>query len=162
LEHLPDEYTRSLLEAIHHCTVELMQDQYGNYVIQFILEQGSDEDKAVVVSQIQGNLVDLAHHNREVLVNEIMATPPPNAESPILTMAKDQYANYVLQRALTVVDGEQKDLLFNNVRPMLAVLRHSTTTYYRPLVSMERSMDRYFGKQFVAGRVPLDSNHLLN
>jgi len=80
-----------------------------NNVIQFILEQGHDEEKAVVVSQIQGNLVNLAHHkyasnvcekalictdsaSREVLINEIMATPP-NAESPILTMAKDQYAS---------------------------------------------------------------------
>jgi hypothetical protein len=43
--------------------------------------------------------------------------------------------DYVLQRALTVVDGEQKDFFFNDVKSMLAVLRKSTTTYYRPLVS---------------------------
>jgi len=54
------------------------------------------------------------------------------------------------------VEGEQKDLLFNDVKPMLSVLRHSTTTYYRPLVSMERLVDRYFGKQFVSGRMPLE------
>lgn len=85
---------------------------------------------------------------------------PPNNESPILIMAKDQYANYVLQRALSVVDGEQKDLFFNDVKSMLAVLRRSTTTYYRPLVSMERLMDRYFGKQVVAGRMPLENQML--
>ncbi|KIM49100.1 hypothetical protein M413DRAFT_59702, partial [Hebeloma cylindrosporum] len=152
LERLPDRYTRSLLEAIHRYTVELMQDQYGNYVIQFILEQGHDGDKAIVISHIQGNLVNLAHHkyasnvcekalictdsaNRELLINEMMDLLPPNNESPILIMAKDQYANYVLQRALSVVDGEQKDLFFNDVKSMLAVLRRSTTTYYRPLVS---------------------------
>lgn len=81
-----------------------------NYVIQFILEQGHDEDKAIVVSQIQGNLVNLAHHkyasnvcekalictdsaSREMLINEMMAVRSPNTESPILIMAKDQYAS---------------------------------------------------------------------
>lgn len=29
LEHLPDTHTRALLQAIHVCTLELMQDQYG-------------------------------------------------------------------------------------------------------------------------------------
>jgi len=82
--------------------------QLQNYVIQFILEQGHDEDKAVIVSQIQGNLVNLAHHkyasnvcekalicadsaSREMLINEMMAIS--NTESPILIMAKDQYAS---------------------------------------------------------------------
>jgi hypothetical protein len=29
LEHLPEEHTISLLQAVHHFTIDLMQDQYG-------------------------------------------------------------------------------------------------------------------------------------
>lgn len=29
LEHLPEEHTISLLQAVHHFTIDLVQDQYG-------------------------------------------------------------------------------------------------------------------------------------
>ncbi|KAJ3507874.1 hypothetical protein NLJ89_g6061 [Agrocybe chaxingu] len=155
LEHLPQTHTRSLLDSIHNYTLDLMRDQYGNYVIQFILEQGREHDKAVVISRIRGNLIELAQHKyasnvcekaltctesetRQLLIDEIM-TPGVDGQSPIVLMVKDQYANYVLQRALAVVEGEQRVLFFNQVKPLLAGLRKSTTTYNRPLVSTYRA-----------------------
>ncbi|KAF8964702.1 armadillo-type protein [Flammula alnicola] len=157
LEHLPEEYTRSLLDAIHHYTIDLMKDQYGNYVIQFIIEQGQDHDKATVLSSIRGNLIKLAQHkyasnvcekalvctdseSRHILINEIMVATAVDGESPILTMVKDQYANYVLQRALTLSEGEQRDAFFNQVKPLLVTLRKCTTTYSRPLVSSKMTL----------------------
>ncbi|KAF8163318.1 armadillo-type protein [Crassisporium funariophilum] len=151
LEHLPEERTRSLLEAVHHFTIDLMQDQYGNYVIQFLIQQGRAQDKALVISKIRGNLIQLAQHkyasnvcekalvcadtdSRRLLINEIMV-PQLDGQSAILIMIKDQYANYVLQRALTVVEGDQRELFFSQVKPLLVVLRRSTTTYNKPLVS---------------------------
>ncbi|KDR81636.1 hypothetical protein GALMADRAFT_239707 [Galerina marginata CBS 339.88] len=164
LENLSEEHTRDLMGAIHRHTLELMQDQYGNYVIQFIIDQGRDRDKAIVISRIRSNLVKLSQHKyasnvcekalicsdseiRHVLINEVMTTPTADSENPILTMIKDQYANYVLQRALTVVEGEQREAFYVQVKPLVVALRKSTVTYNRPLVSIERLMDRYFGKQ---------------
>lgn len=77
-----------------------------------------------------------------------------DGQSAILTMVKDQYASesvmtsflsiiliiisykdYVLQRALRVVESDQRELFFQQVKPVLAALRKSTTAYNRPLIS---------------------------
>ncbi len=80
-------------------------------MIQFILEQGQDCDKADIFAAIRGSLIRLAQHKyasnvcekalvcadlerREILINEIMtAKPGTSGESPILIMVKDQYAS---------------------------------------------------------------------
>ena len=89
---------------------------------------------------------------RRLLINEIM-TLHSDGQSAILTMVKDQYASesvmtsclaiilliscedYVLQRALTVVESDQRESFFQQVKPVLAALRKSTTAYNRPLIS---------------------------
>jgi pumilio RNA-binding family len=90
---------------------------------------------------------------RRLLINEIM-TLHSDGQSAILTMVKDQYASesvitsclaiiqliiscedYVLQRALIVVESDQRESFFHQVKPVLAALRKSTTAYNRPLIS---------------------------
>lgn len=39
---------------------------------------------------------------------------------------KDQYANYVVQKMLDVVEGEQRDLLVNRIRPHIPSLKKYT------------------------------------
>ncbi|KAJ7109396.1 armadillo-type protein [Mycena epipterygia] len=154
LQHLPDVQTRPLLdELLHNYTTTLMQDQFGNYVIQFILENGRPEDKALVVAQLRGRLLYMARHKfasnvcekalifadsdaRRLLIDEIMApSPKPEGTTPIATMMKDQYGNYVLQRALGVAEGEQKETLINTVRPQLISMRRYSTAYSKHLTS---------------------------
>lgn len=38
------------------------QDQYGNYVIQHVLEHGRPEDKSKIVSEIRGKVLALSQH----------------------------------------------------------------------------------------------------
>lgn len=38
------------------------QDQYGNYVIQHVLEHGRPEDKSKIVAEIRGNVLVLSQH----------------------------------------------------------------------------------------------------
>lgn len=42
--------------------LSFVQDQYGNYVIQHVLEHGRAEDKSKIVSQIRGNVLGLSQH----------------------------------------------------------------------------------------------------
>ncbi|KAJ7940588.1 ARM repeat-containing protein [Mycena leptocephala] len=158
LQHLPDMQTRPLLdELLQNHTALLMQDQFGNYVIQFILEHGRPEDKASVVAQLRGRLLFMARHKfasnvcekalifadpeaRRALIDEIMAPPSkPDGPTPIVTMMKDQYGNYVLQRALGVAEGDQKEALINSVRPQLMNMRRYSTAYSKHLTSSELS-----------------------
>lgn len=39
-----------------------MQDQYGNYVIQFCLEKGLPHDKSDIIVQIQGQVLHFSKH----------------------------------------------------------------------------------------------------
>ena len=39
-----------------------MQDQYGNYVIQFCLEKGLPQDKSDIICQIQGQVLHFSKH----------------------------------------------------------------------------------------------------
>lgn len=51
-----------LLDELDRCTSQLIQDQYGNYVIQHILERGKPADKAAIISKIRGQLLQLSKH----------------------------------------------------------------------------------------------------
>ncbi|KAI8343133.1 armadillo-type protein [Chlamydoabsidia padenii] len=141
-EHCTDVQTGPLLEELHRCTGQLVQDQYGNYVIQHILERGRPVDKAMVISKIRGQVLQLSKHkfasnvvekcvdhgskrDRQLLIEEVLQCRPDNSY-PLVTMMKDQYANYVVQKMLDVVDDDQRELLVNKIRPHLQSLKKYT------------------------------------
>ena len=51
-----------ILEELMRATLSLVQDQYGNYVIQHVLEHGKRRDKSAVISKMKGQIVQLAQH----------------------------------------------------------------------------------------------------
>ncbi|KAI5122952.1 hypothetical protein M0805_006833 [Coniferiporia weirii] len=157
-EHLSEEQTRPLLDELHKYTINLMQDQFGNYVVQFVLEKGPYQDRLLIIAKLRGQMLQMAKHkfasnvcekalvtadseSRRLLIEEIM-TPKADGVSPIVTMMKDQYANYVLQRALTVVEGEQRDALISKIRPQLATMRRYSSAYSKHLISIERLLEK--------------------
>ncbi|KAI0062274.1 ARM repeat-containing protein [Artomyces pyxidatus] len=150
-EHLTDEQTRPLLDELHKYIINLMQDQFGNYVVQFILEYGKPHDRALVISKLRGQMLHMSRHkfasnvcekalvtadseSRRLLIEEIM-TPKHDGVSPLVTMMKDQFANYVLQRAVVVAESPQKEELINKVRPQLVTMRRYSNAYSKHLTS---------------------------
>jgi pumilio RNA-binding family len=138
-EHLPDEYTRPLLNELHLHTRALMQDQYGNYVVQFVLERGQPSDRNHVIGLLRGQLLGMASHkfasnvcekalvhsaraDRDALIGEILA-PRSDGSTAVGFMIKDQYANYVLQRAMRVSEGDVHERLFADLRFVVPNLR---------------------------------------
>ncbi|KAH7103882.1 ARM repeat-containing protein [Auriculariales sp. MPI-PUGE-AT-0066] len=153
-EHMAEEQTRPLLDELHKYTNNLMQDQFGNYVIQFVLEKGKPEDRMLIVSKLRGQMLHMAKHkfasnvcekalltadeeNQRLLIDEIM-TPRADGLTPLVTMMKDQFANYVLQRALQVSQGEQRTALFTQVRSHLTNMKRYSSNYTKHLVAIER------------------------
>lgn len=47
---------------MHRNTEKLVQDQYGNYVIQHVLEHGNPEDKSRIISELRGRILLLSQH----------------------------------------------------------------------------------------------------
>ncbi|KAJ1309525.1 hypothetical protein OPQ81_006298 [Rhizoctonia solani] len=156
-EYLHESQTRPLIDELHKYTTQLMQDQFGNYVIQFVLEHGAAADRDWILHKLRGQMVQMARHkfasnvcekalvtadseSRRLLIEEIM-TPRMDTVNPIVLMMKDSFANYVLQRALQVVEGEQRHMLFGKVKPQLANMRRYSSAYSKHLASIERLLN---------------------
>ncbi|KAF7309343.1 PUM-HD domain-containing protein [Mycena indigotica] len=154
LRHLPEPYTRPLLdELLKGHTANLMQDQFGNYVVQSILENGLPHDRSSIITQLRGCMLSMAcqkfasnvcekamifadSDGRKAIIEELMGPAlRPNGPTPIGLLMKDQYGNYVLQRALAVAEGKQKEALTNAIHPQLATMRKHATAYSKHLTS---------------------------
>lgn len=144
---------RSLLNEMHRDALRLMQDQYGNYVVQWVLQNGMPRDRAELINKTKTRVLRLARHkfasnvmeqvlevsspvDRRELLDELLAPLDPAqlaAEPPIpvtsttitpaMLMMQDQYANYVLQRFLQVTTGDDRARLVEAIRPVLTALR---------------------------------------
>ncbi|KAG9122977.1 mRNA binding protein puf3, partial [Ceratobasidium sp. 392] len=162
-EYLHEPQTRPLIDELHKYTTQLMQDQFGNYVIQFVLEHGASADRDWILHKLRGQMVQMAKHkfasnvcekalitadpeSRRLLIEEIM-TPRPDAVNPIVLMMKDSFANYVLQRALQVVEGEQRHALVAKVKPQLNNMRRYSSAYSKHLASIERLLNDHSAEE---------------
>ncbi|TPX42597.1 hypothetical protein SeMB42_g03226 [Synchytrium endobioticum] len=156
-EHCTDELMTPLLEELHSYALDLIQDQYGNYVIQHVLERGKPADRSGIVAKVKGNVLQMSKHkfasnvvekcvaygsksDRHALIEEVIQIKP-DGTSPLIAMMKDQFANYVVQKMLDVVDGEQKGLLVTKIKPHLQSLKKYT--YGKHLITKVEKMLGY-------------------
>jgi pumilio RNA-binding family len=133
-----DSPTRLIVSELLHCTISLVQDQYGNYVVQHVLKYGLKEDKHEIISQLRGKIVQFSQHkfasnvieqcveygtleHCQWLIDEIIAEP-----RALEVMMKHQYANYVVQKTLEVCSSSQRDVLVEHIRPHISSLKKYT------------------------------------
>ncbi|KAK9702350.1 mRNA binding protein puf3 [Basidiobolus ranarum] len=156
-EHCTDDQTQPLLDELHRYTQNLVQDQYGNYVIQHVLERGKPADRSLVVNKVRGQVLQMSKHkfasnvvekciahgskrDRQTLIDEVIQTKP-DGTSALVMMMKDQYANYVVQKMLDVVDGDQREILINKIKPHLQSLKKYT--YGKHLISTITEVEKH-------------------
>ncbi|XP_051954764.1 pumilio homolog 2-like isoform X1 [Xyrauchen texanus] len=166
LEHCTQEQTLPILEELHQHSEQLGQkyqgvslemtpktyytvssdalfkDQYGNYVIQHVLEHGRPEDKSKIVAEVRGKVLALSQHKfasnvvekcvihscraeRALLIDEVCCQKD-GPHSALYTMMKDQYANYVVQRMIDMSEPAQRKIIMHKIRPHIATLRKYT------------------------------------
>jgi Pumilio-family RNA binding repeat len=111
-------------------SLELMQDAYGNYVVQYVLDVCSDEDVHAVCESVVGKVTLLAiqkfssnvmekclerctDHVKEQYMQELSDT------ERIRELMMDPFGNYVVQRALSVATHAQAVRLVEAMRPHL-------------------------------------------
>ena len=51
-----------ILEELLRCTISLVQDQYGNYVIQHVLEHGKPKHKTAIIMKMKGQVLQMSQH----------------------------------------------------------------------------------------------------
>jgi len=152
LEHCVEFQKEATLNEIQLCHKTLMDDQYGNYVIQHVLQYGRDSDRDSLLNIIiENNLLKLSRqkfasnvvekllkygnsHQRNTIVREMLKVVHNDAlnqegtgSTVLLLMVRDAYANYVVQTAIDVVpEGTERRMLVNELKANEAHLRNYT------------------------------------
>ena len=62
LEHCDETAQASLLQELHMNTYTLVQDQYGNYVTQHVIEHGKPEDRGKIISMVTTQLLQFSKY----------------------------------------------------------------------------------------------------
>eukprot|EP01091_Cochliopodium_minus_P016444 TRINITY_DN6159_c0_g1_i1.p1 TRINITY_DN6159_c0_g1~~TRINITY_DN6159_c0_g1_i1.p1 ORF type:complete len:778 (-),score=230.46 TRINITY_DN6159_c0_g1_i1:163-2496(-) len=144
LEHCnrEEKISTAILQELLRFTDSLVQDQYGNYVIQHVLQHGSPADKGAIIGKLNGNVLKWSQHKfasnvvercvqfgnnaqRRQIVEEIVGLDQEGC-SPLQNMVKDQYGNYVVQKILDLVGEEFRNKLLNAIKPHLSQIKKYT------------------------------------
>jgi len=138
LERGTDDDKAFILKELHACAQMLVVDQYGNYVAQHVIQHGKPEDRSkmieVVIPQVVGlskhkfasNVVEtcIAHGTPEqqrAIRDQIL--PANDTQNSLLQLMKDPYGNYVIQKLLDTLKGQDRDVLCVKMRPLFDILR---------------------------------------
>ncbi|KZL69709.1 RNA-binding protein (pumilio domain-containing protein) [Colletotrichum tofieldiae] len=118
----------------------LVQDPFGNYVVQYIIDLNEPSFTEPIVRMFQNRIGQLSRHkfssnviekclrcsqepSRDMIVEELL-TP-----GEIERLLRDSYANYVIQTALEYATPHSKFRLVDAIRPILPSIR--STPYGR-------------------------------
>eukprot|EP00804_Cyclotella_cryptica_P009661 CCRYP_011207-RB/>CCRYP_011207-RB protein AED:0.07 eAED:0.07 QI:304/1/1/1/1/1/6/286/934 len=152
LEHCVDFQKLATLDEIQLCHKTLLDDQYGNYVIQHVLQYGRDSDRDSLLKIIVDNdLLKLSRqkfasnvvekllkygnsYQRNAIVREMLKVVYDDASNQegigstvLLLMVRDAYANYVVQTAIDVApEGNEKRMLIDELKSNEGHLRNYT------------------------------------
>ncbi|KAH0997393.1 hypothetical protein GBA52_021257 [Prunus armeniaca] len=142
LEHCNDMNTQGkVMDEILGAVSMLAQDQYGNYVVQHVLEHGKPHERSAIIKELAGKIVQMSQQKfasnvvekcltfggpaeRELLVKEMLGTTDEN--EPLQAMMKDQFANYVVQKVLETCDDQQRELILSRIKVHLNALKKYT------------------------------------
>eukprot|EP00520_Triparma_pacifica_P006333 CAMPEP_0118671846 /NCGR_PEP_ID=MMETSP0785-20121206/22221_1 /TAXON_ID=91992 /ORGANISM="Bolidomonas pacifica, Strain CCMP 1866" /LENGTH=781 /DNA_ID=CAMNT_0006566761 /DNA_START=163 /DNA_END=2509 /DNA_ORIENTATION=- len=126
----------NLVAKIVEKALELMQDAYGNYVVQYVLDVCSDEEAHAVCQSVAGRVTMLAiqkfssnvmekclekanDKTQELYMREI------SHPEKVKDLMSDPFGNYVVQRALAVATHAQAVRLVEAMRPHLSGMRNT-------------------------------------
>ncbi|TEB35914.1 ARM repeat-containing protein [Coprinellus micaceus] len=139
-QHLPPQQAQPLLTEFMEYAFDMITDQFGNYVIQYLLESGRPSERNYIVSLMRGNIVPFSLHKhasnvcerafiytpekiRQDLIDELLVLDHNHFPRGIHALVHDQYGNYVLQRAVEQAHGLQKDYLMSVISQQLRNVR---------------------------------------
>ncbi|KAH9251114.1 hypothetical protein BASA81_011013 [Batrachochytrium salamandrivorans] len=120
-----------LIDIIEYHCLQLMQDPFANYTVQYVLDRGLGER---IVNQVLGKIESLSKQkfSSNVVEKCILAANPAQLEEICQecercmgSLLRDAYANFVAQKLLEVTTEPQSRRLVATMRPHLLELNLS-------------------------------------
>jgi len=144
------ELTR-LFKQVARLTMKLVENQYGNYVIQSVLDVAPPGVRTNIKVKMEGKYMRLSKqkfssnvverclkqsstHWRTIIIRELIAQP---AVSELL---RDRYGNYVLQTALAVANAQQVQEILRSITPYLPSLRDNVRSKWKKMLRKAGSL----------------------
>lgn len=134
IDHASGDQKDRLIGQITKNAYQLVQDPFGNYVVQYILDLGDPFYTGPLCRTFAGNVPVLSKQkfssnviekclrtadseNRRALIDEILNG------NELEKMLRDSYANYVVQTAMEFADPETRIRIIEAVRPLVHSIR---------------------------------------
>lgn len=165
IDHASGDQKIILIQRITEHAVTLVQDPFGNYVVQYIIDLNEPMFTEPAVQRFHGRIPQLSRHkfssnviekclrcasndSKDMIVEELLI--PGEMERLI----RDSYANYVVQTALEHATSYMKKQMIDAIRPILPTVRQ--TPYGRKIQAKVSAYDSTGGR--LSGQVtPADS-----
>ncbi|KIX09150.1 uncharacterized protein Z518_00228 [Rhinocladiella mackenziei CBS 650.93] len=165
IDHAQGFQRAQLIARITHCAFDLVQDPFGNYVVQYILdldeaaftkplcESFFGRVPALSKQKFSSNVIEKClrtadSETKEAMIDEMLRG------NELEKMLRDSFANYVVQTAMEFADPPTKIRLVDAIRPILPLIKQ--TPHGRRIASKILSNDAQ-----VRSNGPLTSNDAL-
>lgn len=140
LEHGAPHQKSPIMMEIMASIPNLIKDQYGNYVIQHVVEHGSEKERSIIMELVRAEVCNLSQHKfasnvverclqfgsvgeREVLVDILTVGDGVQNISPLSSLVRDQFGNYVVQRVLDVAKPSQRERVANILKAQVPAIK---------------------------------------
>ncbi|KAI8994686.1 armadillo-type protein [Pilobolus umbonatus] len=137
IDYAIDSQKTQLVKVITEQALPLVQDPYGNYVVQYVLDLGDakysdslirrfiEPVRELSIQKFSSNVIEKCirvseRDTRRLLINGL--TNHPNMDKLLL----DSYANYVIQTCLEYAEQDQRSKLIECIRPLLPSIRNTS------------------------------------
>ncbi|KAL9066719.1 MAG: hypothetical protein Q9161_007401 [Pseudevernia consocians] len=136
IDHATGHQKAKLISQITNSAFHLVQDPFGNYVLQYIvdLQESCFTDPLCYTfkgqipqlskQKFSSNVIEKCLRGARLNVTQMMIEEMLNANE-LEKMLRDSYANYVVQTALDFADPETKGRLVEAIRPILPAVRQT-------------------------------------
>ena len=136
IDHATGQQKANLISAIIAHAFELVQNPFGNYVLQYIIDLQEKDFTDPLCLSFQGQVCLLSKQKFSSNVIEKCIRGADSSTSQVLIremldlvelekLLRDNFANYVVQTAIDYAEGEQKKQLVESIEPLLPLIRQA-------------------------------------
>ncbi len=136
IDHASGNQKAHLISQITANAFALVQDPFGNYVVQYILDLAEPAFTDPLCHSFKGNIPALSKQKfSSNVIEKCLRTADANVKRVMIDemlhtnelekMLRDSFANYVVQTAMDYADPETKARIIEAIRPILPAIRQT-------------------------------------